>query len=294
MMETAMAQAALGEYRRAQTSYEKALEIWRQSGNLFYQATLLNNLGFLHYQLGDYENAAQAFEEGLLCAQRSGYKRMEALISISMGDLYSEIEDFEIAAQHYDRAAGMMLELGDSFLRNYLLIAQANLALLKREPKLAGAILNEAARQIHQEESMLRIRPPAAVAGAAGAAARRFRRGPGAHWARPRSASCRTAATWNAPGSASGWRPRTDFRIRPPQAVEELNRCSPTRTRSATRPRWPRGRPRNGWSCLRADPDARRLLRPLMDRTDRLDDSCPASDANCGAWRGRSRCLPRP
>ena len=171
MMETAMAQAALGEYRRAQSSYENALEIWRQSGNLFYQATLLNNLGFLHYQLGDYENASQAFEEGLLCAQRSGYKRMEALISIGMGDLYSEIEDFDVAGQHYDRAAGMMLDLGDSFLSHYLLIAQANLALLKREPKLAGSILNEAARSGPPGRLHLRVRPPAAVAGAACAAA---------------------------------------------------------------------------------------------------------------------------
>ncbi|HEY5902885.1 MAG TPA: tetratricopeptide repeat protein, partial [Anaerolineales bacterium] len=153
MMETAMAQGALGEYRRAKASYEKALEIWRQSGNLFYQATLLNNFGFLHYQQGDYENAAQAFEEGLLCAQQSGYKRTEALICISMGDLYSEIEDFDVAAQHYRRAQDLAPALADRFLMNYLLVAQANLALLKREPSLARSQLKEAASRIHQADS---------------------------------------------------------------------------------------------------------------------------------------------
>ena len=132
-METGMIYAAMGNYQDAGTSYEKALESWRRNGNLMSQANLLNNLGFLHYQLGEYEKAAEALEEGLLCAQRSGYKRMEALISISMGDLYSEVEDFEIAAQNYGKVNDLVQQLGDRFLINYLLIAEANLALLRRD-----------------------------------------------------------------------------------------------------------------------------------------------------------------
>ena len=134
LMETAMAQTALGAYQRAQSAYEKALQIWRQSGNLFFQATLLNNSGNMHYQLGEYEKAAQAFEEGLLCAQQCGHRRMEALISISLGDLFGEIEDFEIAAQNYRRAQDLLSTVDDRFLRDYVLIAEVNLALLKREP----------------------------------------------------------------------------------------------------------------------------------------------------------------
>jgi ATP/maltotriose-dependent transcriptional regulator MalT/DNA-binding SARP family transcriptional activator len=153
LMETAMAQAALGDYRRAKVAYEKALEIWKRSGNLFYQANLLNNLGFLHYQLGEYEKAAQAFEEGALCAEQCGYKRMEALISISMGDLYSEIEDFEIAGQNYRKAEDLTQPLGDSFLTHYLLVAQGNLALLRREPARARGILDRGAEAIHASES---------------------------------------------------------------------------------------------------------------------------------------------
>jgi ATP/maltotriose-dependent transcriptional regulator MalT/DNA-binding SARP family transcriptional activator len=144
LMETGMAQAAIGSYREAQLSLEKALDIWKRAGNLMLQANLLNNLGFLYYQLGEYEKSAQTFEEGLLCARRSGYKRMEALITISMGDLYSEIEDFEIAAQNYHRIGELVEQLGDRFLINYLAIAEANLALLKREPSRARLILERA------------------------------------------------------------------------------------------------------------------------------------------------------
>jgi ATP/maltotriose-dependent transcriptional regulator MalT/DNA-binding SARP family transcriptional activator len=153
LMETAMAHALLGEYRRAQEAYEKALQIWKQSGNLFNQATLLNNYGNMHHQLGEYERAAQAFEEGLLCARQCGYRRMEALISISLGDLYSEIEDFEIAAQNYRKAGEILGTIDDRYLSNYLLIAGASLALLRRDPEHARTILEQVDARIPSGKS---------------------------------------------------------------------------------------------------------------------------------------------
>ena len=274
MMETAMAQAALGEYRRALSSYEKALEIWRGTGNLFYQATLLNNLGFLHYQVGDYENASQAFEEGLLCAQRSGYKRMEALISIGMGDLYGEIEDFDLAAQNYDRASEMMRDLVDSFLSHYLMIAQANLALLKREPKLAGALLNEAAAQIHQEESLyeyghlqLSLGRLALQHSDSSAALARLGEAKKCFLQDGRDMECTWVSIWMA--AAYGLQNQASG------AVEELSAivANPNQVSQSAAVA---GRQAAEWlERLRADPAARRLLRPLMDRADRLDDGLP-------------------
>jgi hypothetical protein len=63
-----------------------ALQIWKQKGNLTWQANVLNNIGVLHHLQGDYDKAVLVLEEGLLCAQRSGYYiRTEALILISLG-----------------------------------------------------------------------------------------------------------------------------------------------------------------------------------------------------------------
>jgi LuxR family maltose regulon positive regulatory protein len=274
MMETAMAQAALGEYRRAQTSYEKALEIWKESGNLFYQATLLNNLGFLHYQLGDYERAAQAFEEGLLYAQRSGYKRMETLISIGLGDLYGEIEDFDLAGQHYDRAAVTMLDLGESFLSHYLLIAQANLALLKREPKLAGSILNGASNQIRQEDSnyeyghlQLSLGRLALQHGDSAAALARLGEAKRCFLQDGRDMECTWVSVWMA--AAYGLQNQAE------SAVEELGPvvANPNLVSHSAAVA---GRQAAEWlERLRVDPGAKRLLRPLTDRADRLDDGLP-------------------
>ena len=133
LTETGLAHSTTGNHAEAKGSYEKALKIWRDEGNLSSQATLLNNYGFLHQQLGEYEQAAHALEEGLLCAQQSGYRRMEVLISLSLGDVYSDVEDFEIAAQTYRQIAELVEQLGESFLNNYLMIARASLALLRRD-----------------------------------------------------------------------------------------------------------------------------------------------------------------
>ncbi len=140
-MEIGMVYEAMGSHSQAKVSYEKALEVWRRTGNLPWQATLLNNFGFLYQKLGEYEKAVQVFEEGLLCAQQSGHKRIEALISISLGDLYVDVEDFDIARQNYHRAGSLVQQLNERFLTNYLAIAQANLALLKKQPSQAHEFL---------------------------------------------------------------------------------------------------------------------------------------------------------
>lgn len=153
LMETGMAYSAIGNHNDAKDSYEKALVIWRKMGNLTLQASLLNNYGFLFYQLGEHEKAVQMFEEGLLCAQRSGYKRMEVIISFGLEDLYSELEDFEIAGHNYRQMKDMTEQLGDSFLINYLAIAEANLALLKEDTVQARHLLDQAKTSIKASNS---------------------------------------------------------------------------------------------------------------------------------------------
>lgn len=274
LMETGMALAALGEYSKARTSYEKALEIWRRSGNLFSQANLLNNFGFLHYQLGDYEKAGQAFEEGAVCAQQCGYKRMEALIAISMGDLYSEIEDFEIAAQNYRKAHDLTEQLGDRFLTNYLVIAEANLALLKREPARAREMLDRGSTAIRAADSsyeyghlqMARGRlslqeenPGQAVAELAEAKQCFVQDG--------REMESMWGSVWLA---AAHWQKKEASK-----AAEEIRTALP-KPNQINHSTVVAARQAQDWlGGLRADRDLRPVLRGLFERTDRLDDQLP-------------------
>ncbi|MBI3339082.1 MAG: tetratricopeptide repeat protein [Chloroflexi bacterium] len=153
LMESGMVYDAMGNYNKAKISYEQALETWKRTGNLSWQASLLNNLGFLYHREGEYERAAEALEEGLLCARQSGYKRMEALISISLGDLYADLEDFEIAEQNYQQVSELVQQLGERFLINYLALARANIALLKKEASRASHILDQVKASIEGSNS---------------------------------------------------------------------------------------------------------------------------------------------
>jgi LuxR family maltose regulon positive regulatory protein len=153
LMETGMAYDSLGKYAEASAAYEKALEIWKQEGNLLRQSNLLNNMGVMYHIQGEYGKSASAYEDGLLCARRSSYKRLEALISIGLGDLYAELQDFEIASQNYQHASTLIAEMQEHFLLFSLQIGQANMALLQNNKEKASEILNEMGEKMSLNQS---------------------------------------------------------------------------------------------------------------------------------------------
>ena len=154
LMETGIVYNAIGNYSEAGNAYEKALQIWRQEGNLSWQANLLNNLGVLRHFQGEYEKAALAFEEGLVCAQRSGYTRMEAFIAIGLGDLYAELEDFNIAQLNYQHAGEVVQKMDNRFIIIYLIMARASLALLQKNAAEARKLVTEASLMIQASDSL--------------------------------------------------------------------------------------------------------------------------------------------
>ena len=154
MMETGMAYDAIGKEEKTKAFYDKALKIWKNEGNLIWQATLLNNLGVLQFNQGEYDRAILTLEEGLLCAKRSGqFQRVEALILFSLGDVYSEVEDFEFAHRHYEQGKKIAESFGDRFLLNYLGLAQARLALMQLDFNNAKRLLEKIGTNISAQSS---------------------------------------------------------------------------------------------------------------------------------------------
>ena len=143
LMETGMVYRATGNFSDAGRSYEKALQIWRQDGNLSWQASLLNNMGVMYHIQGEYEKAVYAFEEGLLCAQRSRLARLEILISIGLGELFSELGDFSLAEQNFHYAAEVLQGTVERFLSYSLAAARMNQALLRGDAESSRLILGE-------------------------------------------------------------------------------------------------------------------------------------------------------
>jgi ATP/maltotriose-dependent transcriptional regulator MalT/two-component SAPR family response regulator len=144
LLNCGMAYRALGNYKAAEESYQKALGIWRKDGNLAWQANALNNLGFLYHNiLGEYEKANLSFREGLTCAIRCRYLQTEAMISIGVGELYAELGEYEGARQFYEQAGVIAREMEDRFLLNYLPLAQSALFLLQNDTDRAERVLAE-------------------------------------------------------------------------------------------------------------------------------------------------------
>lgn len=152
-LDTGMVYRAIGNFSEAQNAYEKALQIWRKEGNLYLQASLLNNLGFFYQSQGEYQKSALAYEEALICAQRIRDDRLTALVSIGFGDLYAELEDFEMAHQNYQNAAEILKNMNNRFLIHSLGLSRANAALLHEEDDAAQSAIEEVADSIRSGNS---------------------------------------------------------------------------------------------------------------------------------------------
>lgn len=139
--EIGITQQALGNFDKAEQAYTEALKVWKESGNVWAQSAILNNIGNLHHQSGDYKKAASAYDEGILCARRSHHLRMEVLISIGMGDLFTELQDYELASQCYHDAEKMLQDRNDEYSLFWLHYGRANLALAKNEIDEAGKFI---------------------------------------------------------------------------------------------------------------------------------------------------------
>ena len=138
-----MVHAATGNIEVAKNLYQESLVRLRREKNLHVQAETLNNLAVLYLQVGDYEFASDTFEEGLECARYGRHSQVEALILAGLGDLYTEIEEFDAAERAYEQSGNMASYGSIVFIANYLILARANLALLKKDTKAASDLLKQ-------------------------------------------------------------------------------------------------------------------------------------------------------
>ncbi len=139
--ELGMVYRALGNDDNALKYYNSALKVWETTGNLAWQASLLNNLGVLNHFRGAYEKAFTTLEKALECARRSGYIRTQALILCSLGDLLADLEDFDRCDECYDQALIIASQLADRYLIFYASLAKARIARFRNNLGLAERLL---------------------------------------------------------------------------------------------------------------------------------------------------------
>ena len=127
-LEIGMTQRSLGQLDEAEIAYTQALELWEETGNLAWQANLLNNLGVLQHERGDYLPAAHSLERAVECARLSSYPRMEAFALTGLGDLYRDLEAYDESMEAYRQAGALAERSEERYLLFYLDLARGVLA----------------------------------------------------------------------------------------------------------------------------------------------------------------------
>jgi LuxR family maltose regulon positive regulatory protein len=120
-LEMAGLQLVEGDLAQAHTSYQRAVNIWRQLNNAAKLCLALNNLGVLLHHLGQYTEALQVIEEGLSRSQESGNIRLEAGAEANRGDVLYELGSYPEAQAAFEAGAALAERAGDSFFHNYCL-----------------------------------------------------------------------------------------------------------------------------------------------------------------------------
>ncbi len=143
-LELGLVMRYLGQFSGAETIYREVLTYYQATGNVVWQANLLNNLGVLHYLIGNYEQALEEIERSIHYSRLGGYQRVEAFALMSLGDLFRDLKSIKEAEEAYHKAAEIGLQIEDQLLHFYLTYTDAYLALDSGSPKKAQIILKDA------------------------------------------------------------------------------------------------------------------------------------------------------
>ncbi len=130
-MEIAMVSRYLGRFKTAEEIYREVLTFYQSTGNIVWQANLLNNLGVLHALAGKYEMALNELERSIQYAKMGGYVRLEAYALTSLGDLFKDLRAFKEAGEAYEKAREAARQMSDQFLKFYLMLVESEMGILR-------------------------------------------------------------------------------------------------------------------------------------------------------------------
>jgi tetratricopeptide (TPR) repeat protein len=108
-----IANADLGDPRRAVEFYEQALEIVRETGDRSVEGAALGNLGAAYYALGDPRRAVDFYEKQLVVVREIGDRRGEANALNNLGMALKNLGEPHRAIALHEQALAVVREIGD-------------------------------------------------------------------------------------------------------------------------------------------------------------------------------------
>lgn len=144
-VELGSAYASIGDLDAAKNYFANAMSYWRKEKDFYRLARLLNNVGVINHESGDFEQSLMSLDEGLKFARLTGFVPMEAFLLTSLGDLYVDVQAYPDARRTYVEALTIAQKINNRYLCFHLKHAQAALARLTGDLKLAGYWIEDAA-----------------------------------------------------------------------------------------------------------------------------------------------------
>lgn len=103
------------QYTQAVRHYEKALDLYGQTGCLEGEAAVLSNLGIVYRELGQLQKAMQNFSDSLVLNRQVGRRPTEATCLDNLGAVYWELGRLHEAADHHTQALAIYRETGSRY-----------------------------------------------------------------------------------------------------------------------------------------------------------------------------------
>ncbi|MCT7960986.1 tetratricopeptide repeat protein [Laspinema sp. D1] len=113
LLDLGIEQYQRSQIRDALQSWEQALEIYRQLGDIAGEGGTLYNLGNVYYSLGEYAQAQQYLLQSLEISLHVGDKAWEGRNLNDLGSVYSALGEYAQAQQYLLQSLEISLQLGD-------------------------------------------------------------------------------------------------------------------------------------------------------------------------------------
>ena len=142
----------LKEPASAQTYFEQALSIARETSNRGLETKSLNNLGTsAGFIQGEYIVAREYYEQAYLIAQERGDRSMQSATLGNLGWAAGMQGDFDSARSYHEQALSIAREVGDLYHETYTLINLSAIAIHQEEIQSAfkyGQVANDLSHKI--------------------------------------------------------------------------------------------------------------------------------------------------
>jgi tetratricopeptide (TPR) repeat protein len=153
----ALGDLAVGREDRegARAHFERALPLYRQTGDVRGEAQCIKGLGDIALEESDYESARTYYEQALSLFQQTGRVRGEAQCIRRLGDIARERSDHESARTYYEQALPLFQQIGEVVGEATCIKALGDIALEKSDYESARTYYEQALPLFHQAGTSL-------------------------------------------------------------------------------------------------------------------------------------------